>query len=170
MDIFNVNNTKSILSRDVIFNSGSTPYLCASRENNSIASYIEYSNELKDKGDCIFIGGKTFVVTYQDKDFYSNDSHNLALYLKEKESKSKTNQLFLLTCIRTALSHLYSWGNSVSKQKIKNNTILIPMCNNCLNINYMETLIRAIQKLVIKDVVCWADKKIEATKQVIEEK
>lgn len=39
-----------------------------------------------DKGNCIFIGGKTFVVTYQEKDFFSNDSHNLTLRLKE-ESK-----------------------------------------------------------------------------------
>ena len=32
----------------------------------------------------------------------------------------------------------------------------------------METLISAIQKLVIKDVVLYADRKIEATKNVID--
>ena len=31
----------------------------------------------------------------------------------------------------------------------------------------METLISAVQKLVIKDVVEYADRKIEATKQII---
>lgn len=31
----------------------------------------------------------------------------------------------------------------------------------------METLISAIQKLVIKDVVLYADKKIEASKKVV---
>lgn len=34
----------------------------------------------------------------------------------------------------------------------------------------METLISAIQKLVIKDVVMYADRKIDATKQVITKK
>jgi len=31
----------------------------------------------------------------------------------------------------------------------------------------MENFIKAIEKLVIKDVVLWANKKIEATKKVI---
>jgi|GEM_PF-3279845 len=33
----------------------------------------------------------------------------------------------------------------------------------------METLISAVQKLVIKNVVEYADRKIEATKQIINE-
>ena len=39
LKIFNIKNTKSILSRDIVENSGKTPYLCASSENNSISSY-----------------------------------------------------------------------------------------------------------------------------------
>ena len=31
----------------------------------------------------------------------------------------------------------------------------------------MEDFIKVVEKLVIKDVVIWADKKIEATKQVV---
>ncbi|GAA7221430.1 hypothetical protein HpBGD77_03690 [Helicobacter pylori] len=94
VDIFEVKNTRNILARDVVKDSGTTPYLCASKENNAVNSYINYNADFLDKGNCIFIGGKTFVVTYQQKDFYSNDSHNLALYLKDTHSKTKLNQLF----------------------------------------------------------------------------
>lgn len=170
LDVFDVNNTKNILSRDIIENSGSVPYLCASSENNSISSYISYKDELIDRGNCVFIGGKTFVVSYQEKDFYSNDSHNLALHLKQKEQKSKLTHLFLATCIKKSLSHKYSWGNSISKAKIKKDKVALPVCNSTIQYDMMDTLISAIQKLVIKDVVDYADEKIKATKNIIKTK
>ncbi|WP_102135337.1 restriction endonuclease subunit S [Candidatus Williamhamiltonella defendens] len=89
VDIFDVKNTGNILSRDIKQNSGSTPYLCASSENNGVSSYISYDKRYLENGGCIFIGGKTFVVSYQENDFYSNDSHNLILSLKDKNGKTK---------------------------------------------------------------------------------
>ena len=35
-DIFEINNTQNILSRDIVENSGETPYLCASAEKRSL--------------------------------------------------------------------------------------------------------------------------------------
>lgn len=158
--IFDIKNTKNILSREVVEDSGITPYLCASAENNAVSSYITYNEKLKDNGNCIFIGGKTFVVTYQENDFYSNDSHNLALYLKDYE-KTKLNQLYLVTCIYKSLSHKYSWGDSVSGDKIKSDIIALPTKNGNIDIESMDTFISAIRKLVIKDVVLYVSKKIK---------
>ncbi len=168
LKIFKVKNTKSILSRDVIDNSGTTPYLCASADNNSISSYIKYKKDLIDEGNCIFIGGKTFVVTYQENDFYSNDSHNLGLYLIEENYKNKFVQLYLATCVKKSLSHKYSWGDSVSKTKIKSDNVSLPVINEKIVYDKMQTFISAIQKLVIKDVVLYADKKIAATQAVVD--
>ena len=39
-----------------------------------------------------------------------------------------------------------------------------------IDFEYMETLISAVQKLVIKDVVEYADRKIEATREIIHKK
>lgn len=167
LDVFRVKNTKNILSRDIIQNSGKTPYLCASSENNSVSSYINYKEELMDEGNCVFIGGKTFVVTYQENNFYSNDSHNLSLYLKDEKYKNKYVQLYLTTCIQKSLAHKYSWGNSVSKAKIKNDNISLPIMNNKIMYDKMKIFISAIHKLVIKDVVKYADMKIETIKKVI---
>lgn len=167
VDVFDVKNTFNILSRDIVENSGNIPYLSASRENNAVASYISYDENFLDKGNCIFIGGKTFVVTYQEQDFYSNDSHNLCLYLKETEKLNKLNQFFMISCLAKGLSHQYSWGNSISNKKIQKDQFLLPIKDGKIDYEFMEIFISAIQKLVIKDVVQWADKQIEATEKVI---
>ncbi len=165
-EIFDIKNTHNILSSEIVAESGTTPYLCASAENNGVSSYISYKNELLENGNCIFIGGKTFVVSYQKDDFYSNDSHNLALYLKE-QNVTKSNQLYLATCIRKGLSHKYSWGDSISGSKIKSDKFQLPTKNNKPDYATMETFIKAVEKLVIKDVVLYADSKIKATKNVV---
>lgn len=167
IDIFDVKNTKNILSRDIIENSGEIPYLCASAENNAISSYISYDEKYLDKGNCVFIGGKTFVVTYQEKDFYSNDSHNLVLYLKNEKEISRLKQLYLATCINKSLGHKYSWGDSISNKKIQTDKVAIPTKNKQPNYELMATFISAIQKMVIKEVVLYADRKIAATKSVV---
>lgn len=166
-DIFEIKNSGNILSSDIVEGSGDTPYLCASTANNGVSTYITYDEKYKDKGNCIFIGGKTFVVTYQEHDFYSNDSHNLILYLKDAEQRTKLKQLYIATCINRSLKHKYPWNASISKAKIKKEKVALPV-NNKLQPHYktMETFMSAIQKLVIKDVIKYADKKIAATYEV----
>ena len=166
-EVFNIKNTKNILSKQITPGSGEVPYLCASADNNSVSSYISYNEEVKDKGNCIFIGGKTFVVSYQKTDFFSNDSHNLALYLVDEDKVEEANQLYLSTCIKKSLGNKYSWGDSVSNRKIQNDKIMIPVKDGVINYESMEKLISAVKKLVIKDVVMWADKNIGATKMIV---
>ncbi|MUU60881.1 restriction endonuclease subunit S [Helicobacter pylori] len=168
VDIFEVKNTRNILARDVVRDSGTTPYLCASKENNAVNSYINYNADFLDKGNCIFIGGKTFVVTYQQKDFYSNDSHNLALYLKDTHSKTKLNQLFIITCIYKALNNKYSWGDSISNTKIQNDSILLPTNQHGkIDFHFMCTLINALMKQTIQGVAQYCGAKIQAAKEII---
>lgn len=165
IDVFKVVNTKSILARDIIPNSGKAPYITASAENNSVSTYIRYDEKLKDQGNCAFIGGKTFVVSYQSEDFYSNDSHNLALYLKDENNSIKDNLLFLATCVEKGLKHKYSWGDSVSNRKIQKDKITAPIKNKHVDYSFMETFISAIKKLVIKNLVLYTDQKIGAAKK-----
>lgn len=165
--LFEVKNTGNILSENIIEDSGEFPYLCASADNNAVSSYISYDKKYMDKGNCIFIGGKTFVVTYQEKDFFSNDSHNLILRLKDETKRNKNVQLYVATCVNKSLGYKYSWGDSVSSKKIKNDIVSLPCSGNDIDYASMSILVSAIQKLVIKDIVLYADKKIEATKKAI---
>ena len=168
-NIFQVVNTHSILKSQVEkLPEGNTPYLTAAEGNNAVFSYINCPEEWIDEGNCAFIGGKTMVVTYQEKDFCSNDSHNLALYFKQDKYRTPLIQQYFVGAIRKALSQKYSWGDSISKTKIKKDTISLPV-NNQGNIDfqYMESYIKAIQKLTIKNVVEYKNKVIDKTKEVI---
>ena len=146
-DVFHVRNTHCILSEEVAENSGDTPYLCASAENNAVSSHIAYDAKLIEPGNCVFIGGKTFVVTYQERDFYSNDSHNLALYLKDSQRATRGNLLFIASCIVRSLGSKYTWGNSISHSKIMGDAVSLPVKSpGEIDFDFMETFIRELEE------------------------
>lgn len=155
-DIFDVKNTHNILSNEIVENSGNVPYLCASAEKNGVSTYISYNDDLIDKGNCIFIGGKTFVVTYQENDFFSNDSHNLALYLKFSEKRKKNVQIFIASCITRSVGYKYSWGNSISHKKIQNDYVSLPITpENKIDFDFMEAFIRELEEERIRELAAY---------------
>lgn len=170
--VFNVNNTHCILSTEIVPGSGATPYLCASAENNAVSSYIGYRADLKEAGNCIFIGGKTFVVSYQEDDFFSNDSHNLALYLYDEVNATKPHLLFMAACIAHSLGHKYTWGNSISKQKIKGDFVSLPVtASGEIDFAFMDSFIRELEEERIRELAAYlkvsglADSKLSASER-----
>ena len=157
-DIFNIVNTHSILQSQINENSGGTPYLTAAEGNNSVSTYISCDDKWIDEGNCIFIGGKTMTITYQEKDFFSNDSHNLALYLKDNSKRNKYIQCFFITALKKSLGTKYYWGDSISKKKIQNDTVFLPINDKMeIDYDYMKSYIKVIEKIVISDVVKYKD-------------
>ena len=168
IDVFDVRNTKCVARNQISPGSGVVPYLTAGNTDNAVGAYILCRKEWLDDGNCVFIGGKTMVVTYQEHDFVSNDSHNLALYLKDKSHRTSRVQQYLVTIVKKALSHKYYWGDSISKNKIQNDVFYLPVTSNGhIDFDYMERYIRAIEKLTIADVVKYKDGLIDATKKVV---
>ena len=156
--LFDIINTKSIRQSDVQdqlqSNHGSTPYITASDKNNAILSYINCPQEWIDEGNCIFIGGKTTTVTYQQHDFCSNDSHNLALYLKNEQARTKYIQLYLASILKKAFAK-YHWGDALSKAKIKAETIKLPLkpvanlenyTQDDIDWDYMDSFMQAVEE------------------------
>lgn len=147
---FNVANSHNILKSDVVFGSGSTPYVTACEGNNSIVSHISYNDEMKEEGNSIMIGGKTLVITYQPDDFFSNDSHNLVLKINDVNGRTEAAQLFMVATLYKNLSPKYSWGDSISKAKIQKDKVSFPVdSNGCVDFVFMETYVRAIMKQTI---------------------
>ena len=87
--------------------------------------------------------------------------------MKKQQLVSENVFLGLVTCVNRSLKHKYSWGNSISSKKIKSDVIMLPVKNNKPDFESMEILISAVKKLVIKDVVEYANNKIKAAKQAI---
>lgn len=126
-DIFQMSNTKNITQKDIVLDSGDVAYVTAQAGNNGVLTYISCPDEWLDEGNCIMIGGKTLTFSYQAKPFCSNDSHNIALYLKDKANASEVRYLFLIVALRCALIQKYSWGDSVSMKRIKEDVFMLPV-------------------------------------------
>ncbi|MBP5369284.1 MAG: restriction endonuclease subunit S [Bacteroidales bacterium] len=157
--IFNVNNTHSIMQSQIVPNSGDYPYVTASESNNSIATYVNYDMEQIEKGNSIMIGGKTLVITYQESDYFSNDSHNIACYVKDEKGQTKEAQLFLISTMYKSMKPKYSWGDSISGKKIKKDTIYLPITSDGeIDWDFMHNLISAESRLAIRGVVEWKDR------------
>ncbi len=89
-------------------------------------------------------------ITYQEKDFCSNDSHNLALYLKDTSKRQKYIQCFIVSALRKALGIKYYWGDSISKKKIQSDTVFLPVNEkNVIDYDYMDKYIKAIEKKLL---------------------
>ena len=166
--IFTVKNSHNILQSSITPNSGNTPYVTAGEGNNSISTYIAYDNTQIEKGNAIMIGGKTMVITYQSEDFFSNDSHNLVLYVKNPLLANELIQLYLVASLNRSLKPIYSWGDSISSKKIKKDTLHLPVTTSGdIDYHFMETYIRAIEKLTIQRVKDWRAKEISASNAIV---
>lgn len=169
--VFDVNNTHSILQSSIALGSGTSPYVTAGGGNNSVYAYISYDNNQIEKGNAIVIGGKTMIITYQAEDFFSNDSHNLALYAKDNNLRKELIQLFMIAALNVSLKPIYSWGDSISKSKIAKDKLELPITpSGSIDYQFMETYIRAIEKTTIQRVKEWRDKEISTAKDVVEAK
>ncbi len=166
--IFVVKNSHNILQSSITPNSGNKPYVTAGEGNNSISTYISYDQSQIEKGNAIMIGGKTMVITYQAEDFFSNDSHNLVLYVKNPLLANELIQLYLVASLNRSLKPIYSWGDSISSKKIKKDIFSLPVTpSGDIDYHFMETYIRAIEKQIIQRVKDWRAKEISATKDIV---
>lgn len=82
---------------------------------------------------------------------------------------SPNQYLFMVQCINKVTDlAIYSYKNKLGGWNVvKNKNIQLPVRNNKPDYDTMEIFISAIQKLFMKDVVLYADKKISATKDIV---
>jgi hypothetical protein len=155
-DLFVIRNTTNIVSSEVTNFNGRIPYIGASRERNGVTAYISHDTSLLMEGNTLFIGGKTFTVFYQPDAYFSNDSHNIWLKLSANVSDTKHVYLFLATCVYNSLSSKYEWGNSISRAKIRNDAVTLPVCaDGSPDYTFMAHYTAALEKRLAKKVAIW---------------
>lgn len=104
---------------------------------------------------------------FQSRDFtVLSDAY--AIRWKSNEIEFTSNQyLFVVPCINkvTDLS-IYSYKNKLGGWNVvQNKYIQLPTKDNKLDFTVMETLISALQKLILKNVVQYTDTKVNVTKK-----
>jgi hypothetical protein len=144
---------------------GKFPYVVRQGSNNGQKGYIDEDIQYLNDGNTISFGQDTATMYYQEKPYFTGDKIKI---VKPKNSEfNKKNALFFITTMRKSFSS-FSWGGSSFNVGIINNQpINLAITNNQPDYKTMETIISAIQKQVIKDVVLYTDKKINITKRHI---
>ena len=141
------------------------PYVVRTALNNGIRGYINEDEEFLNEGNTISFGQDTATMFYQEKPYFTGDK--IKIVKCKDESFNKLNAHFFITAMGKAFSS-FSWGSSsFSVEIIKNQNISLPSTQGIPLYAYMEVFIRAVQKLVIKDVVQYAERKLEATRAVV---
>lgn len=160
-DIFNnIKQGRRLKKDDQII--GNIPFVMSGRTNTGVVGYISNPIALFSKNSItIDIFGNSF---YRNYDFGAGD--DTGIYWNSEVQYPKETMLYFTTAMEKALFGKYSYGKKLRSSQSFNFKMQLPTKNNEIDFTYMELLISAVKKLVIKDVVLYADNKINATKKV----
>jgi hypothetical protein len=160
--LFTVSPSKAYKMNDanILTENGRTPYVSNQSQNNG---YIGWSNLSPLNHSNVITLSDTWqsekTIFYQPTKFIGK-SHLQVMKAFDKRFK-KLELFFVISSFRKAITELnYDYGTKFNRTKINATKIQLPTKNNQLDYKIMNTLISAIQKLVIKDVVLYVEEKI----------
>lgn len=145
---------------------GSIPFVMSGTTNTGVVGYI--SNPVASfpaNSITVDIFGNTF---YRNYSFGAGD--DTGVYWNDEISYSENQMLFYTTAMGKSVSGKFDFGNKLRSSQSYDIRMFLPTKDGLPDYASMETFIKAVEKLVIKDVVLYADKKISATKQAVNEK
>jgi hypothetical protein len=150
---------KRLKSADRI--SGNLPFVTAGESDEGVSAFIGNDVTIfSDNTTTIDMFGSAKYRNYK----YGADDHIAVVHT---ENLSKYASIFTTTAIHKS-SHTgkFHYGRNFYPKDADELNISLPIKNKEPNYEIMETFVSAIHKLVIKDVVLYANRKIDATKSM----
>ena len=142
---------------------GTIPFVMAGTTNTGVVNYISNPVASFPKNSItIDIFGNTF---YRNYDFGAGD--DTGVYWNDKKEYSKEFMLFCTASMEKSLLGKFSFGKKLRSSQSINFKMFLPVQNSQPNYSQIEVFISAVQKLVIKDVVQYAERKVAATRAVV---
>lgn len=141
---------------------GNLPFVTAGEAAEGVSAYISNDVEIFNKNTTtIDMFGSAKYRNYR----YGADDHVAVVHTEKLPMKAS---IFVTSTIhKAAHTGKFDYGHNFYAKDADALDIMLPTKNGKPDYKFMEIFISAIQKLVIKDVVLYNDKKIEATKEVI---
>lgn len=165
-DLFGVNPYKKRFDANKVdvLEKGNFPYVVRTALNNGVKGYLNESEEFLNEGNTISFGQDTATMFYQEKPYFTGDK--IKIFKPKHNFFNKKQAMYFITSMSKVFSS-FSWGSArFNVDTINNQYIQLPVAaDGSPDYEAMETLISAVQKLVIKDVVLYADRKIAAAKK-----
>ncbi len=142
--------------------SGELPFVTAGETNEGISDFIGNNVDIFEANTTtIDMFGSAKYRNYK----YGGDDHIAVVHT---EDLPKHASIFVTTAIhKSSHNGQFDYSNNFYASDADELNIMLPTKNGVPDYDAMATLISAIHKLVIKDVVLYADEKISATKEVI---
>lgn len=85
----------------------------------------------------------------------------------QKRKATRTSLLYMTAALEKSIQKKFCYEYKAYWDKVKTESVWLPTKNGQPDYSLMETLISAIQKLVIKDVVLYADRKMAAVRMAV---
>jgi len=143
---------------------GDIPFVMSGITNTGVVNYIANPVAVFPKNSItVDIFGNTF---YRGYNFGAGD--DTGVYWSDKQDYSKEVMLYFAASMKKSLKGKFDYGNKLRSSQSLNIKMHLPIKKNELDRPLMTTLISAIQKLVIKDVVLFTELKITDHKQVVQ--
>ena len=146
------------------------PALTAGIQNQGLNNYVPRENAtvLKNVISISANGANTGATFYQSKEFTVLQDAYAIRWMYSDKILTDDQSLFLVSAISKSIYGSYEWTNKAGWERIKNDTIQLPLTpTGEIDFDFMETFIKAIEKLVIKDVVQYTDKRVAATARMV---
>jgi len=157
--IFEIQSSKKRFDANkvTILEKGKYPYVVRTSLNNGIRGYINEDIKFLNEKNTLSFGQDTATIFYQNRPYFTGDKIKI-LKLKNY-NLNKLIGLFFVTGITKSFSS-FSWGGSnFNVNIISNQRVKLPIKNDKIDYDFMETLISTIQKLVVKNVIKYLKEK-----------
>ncbi len=141
---------------------GTLPFVTAGEADEGISAYISNKVEVFEKNTTtIDMFGSAKYRNYR----YGADDHVAVVHTEAVPMKAS---IFVASAIhKAAHTGKFDYGHNFYAKDADALDIMLPTKDGKPDYDAMETLISAVQKLIIKDVVLYADGKIKKTKEVV---
>lgn len=169
-EVLNVEQTKAVVSKSDLID-GDIPYVTRTVSDNGYMSTCGNEDKIN-RGNCITIGAETAVAFYQPVDFVAGNK----IYRLSRKGLGENAYLYLVGALNKHTKR-YSYSNARIPSKIKEEIISLPVINSLdvdhkytvddIDWDYTERYIKAIEKVVIADVVKYKDGVIAQTKVLV---
>lgn len=149
------------------------PALTAGIDNQGLNNYVSRTGAtiMKNVISVSANGANTGATFYQNKEFTILQDAYAIKWIFDDTALSDNQYLFLTCSISKTIYGNYEWTNKAVWERIKTKSISLPVSHDGkIDFAFMEMLVSAVQKLVIKDVVIYAERKIEETKEILTRK
>ena len=154
-DLFECQTTKTMNPSKDGLSYGDIPYVTRSVLNNGISGrYADPLGKFTTKGKCITIGAEGAIAFYQDENFIAG----VKVYTLRHARLTRLSSLFVCSLLNEK-AYQYSYTNARTLNKIKDETILLPLkpitnksnyTKDDIDWDYMESFMLKIENKVIK--------------------